>query len=86
MTARPRLTGNRCQCASCGLLFTSPREFDRHRIGDFAVARRCQSLVELHDLGWRVTARGFLMGPRLKHAPAGLEQAPGTHPAIGVAG
>src|SRR3546814_17994741 len=72
----PRLTGNRCQCAACGLHFTSAREFDRHRIGRYAElgqwqgARRCLTVAELQARGWRTNERGFWMQPRLERAPA----------------
>lgn len=86
----PRLTGNRCQCAGCGLLFSSVREFDRHRTGAYAKPgqvsgnRRCLAVAELEARGWRTNARGFYAQPRLKHAPAGVEGPCVTLPATGV--
>jgi len=77
MTA-PKLTGGRCQCPSCFLLFTSEREFNRHRIGDYAEpgawegSRRCLTWAELVAAGWRSNERGFLMQARPKRAPAGI--------------
>ena len=92
MSAVPYLTGNRCQCPSCGRLFTSPREFDRHRVGDFARrsewhdARRCLSLAELIAKGWRTNARGFWMQGRPNRAPAGVCPVPEEHYPEEVAG
>src|SRR3546814_2559523 len=88
----PRLTGNRCQCAACGLHFTSAREFDRHRIGRYAElgqwqgARRCLTVAELQARGWRTNARGFWMQPRLERAPADPQGPCVTLPARGVPG
>lgn len=73
-----RLTGNRCQCPACGLLFTSPREFDRHRVGQHAgtkewrSSRRCLSPAELLLRGWVRNARGFWMKSRPQRTPVSL--------------
>ena len=75
----PKLTGARCQCPSCGLLFTSVRELDRHWIGTYAKpgewrgTRRCLSREELDCRGWQEDARGFLSRSRLERAPAALQ-------------
>lgn len=88
----PRLTGNRCQCPTCGLPFSSVREFDRHRVGTYATPgqvrgnRRCLTVAELQARGWRPNARGFYMQPRLERAPAGISGPCMTLPATGVQG
>ena len=70
----PDLTGNRCQCPACGLLFTSPRECERHRTGHYAAkgewqgTRRCLTVAELTARGWRTNARGFWMQGRKERA------------------
>jgi hypothetical protein len=75
MTAR--LISGRCQCTSCGELFSSVREFDRHRTGTFAPSgawahrRRCLSVDELTARGWTQDHRGFRREGR-KRAPAGM--------------
>jgi hypothetical protein len=75
----PRLSGGRCQCAACGVHFTSWREFDRHRVGAYAKSgkwqgnRHCLTEAELDARGWRTTDRGFRMQPRLERAPADLQ-------------
>jgi hypothetical protein len=53
------LRGDRCRCPSCGQLFNSTRSFDEHRTGDYAVARRCLSTVEMLARGMRQNASGF---------------------------
>ena len=58
MTA-PKLTGNRCQCPTCGDYFTSTRAFDRHRIGQFGNDRRCLTAGEMDAAGFARNARGF---------------------------
>lgn len=68
----PRLTGNRCQCTACGEFFSSPRSFDRHRIGDYAKRRECIPAAQLLTNGWTRTSRGFMQEPRAKRAPAGI--------------
>lgn len=74
----PKLPGNRCQCQGCGLLFTSVREFDRHRVGTYARPgewrglRRCLTQPELIERGWRPNAAGYWMKVRRNRAPAGL--------------
>jgi hypothetical protein len=40
-------------------LFNSTRSFDEHRTGDYAVARRCLSTVEMLARGMRQNASGF---------------------------
>jgi hypothetical protein len=57
-----KLTGTRCQCASCGLLFNSTTAFDSHRAGSFS-QRRCLTSEELHALGYEPNAAGFMRIP-----------------------
>jgi hypothetical protein len=81
----PRLTGNRCQCPACGLLFANPRGFDRHRTGSFATAtapdsRRCLALADLLARGWTVNGRGFLLTPDRRRAGAALSLPNTTEP------
>lgn len=87
-----RLTGNRCQCAGCGLLFSSTREFDRHRIGAYSErkggchGRRCLSVQEMVAKAWRCNARGFWMQPRREAAPVGPRSGAQGGAAGGAAG
>lgn len=85
MTPRAFLRGNRCQCPTCRLYFTSVREFDRHRTGRFAPrgTRRCRSRPELEGLGWQANKNGFWHQPRPDRAPAGLVGACAAPPVPG---
>jgi hypothetical protein len=82
----PGLPGNRCQCPDCGLYFTSVREFDRHRVGQYGPTntRRCRSVRELQHLGWCTNKNGFWHQPRPERAPVGVEAASGIRPGMGV--
>lgn len=60
----PRLTGNRCQCPTCGEYFNGVQPFDRHRVGEYAKAgqpntRRCLTVAELDAAGFIRNAAGF---------------------------
>ena len=55
----PKLTGNRCQCPTCGDYFTSTRAFNRHRVGQFGNDRRCLTADEMDAAGFERNARGF---------------------------
>ena len=87
----PALTAGRCQCAACGLLFSSERAFDRHRIGAYADPgqwrgkRHCMTAAELDARGWPINGRGFRMEPQRERAPAGIAGLRVTLPATGVA-
>lgn len=48
-----KLTGDRCRCAACGLLFASTEDFDRHRVGRYGYNRRCRTAGELAAASWR---------------------------------
>lgn len=80
----PRLTGNRCQCPTCGDSFSSVRGFERHRIGAVGgLDRRCMTEGEMLAAGWQRNARGFLLTPDPRRAGVGMEGAsdgvPATH-------
>lgn len=74
--SRPALKAGRCQCTACGLLFSSVREFDRHRAGGYAKPgewkgeRYCRTFKELNARGWQEDARGYLHQRRPERAPA----------------
>ena len=42
-----KLTDSRCQCSGCGEYFNSDTAFEKHRVGQFGVDRRCMSLAEM---------------------------------------
>jgi hypothetical protein len=58
------LTGNRCQCPTCGEYFNGTQPFDRHRTGDYANADRpntrgCLTVAEMEAAGFLRNAAGF---------------------------
>jgi|GEM_PF-1646855 len=60
----PRLTGNRCQCPTCGEYFNGVQPFDKHRTGDYAKpgqpnTRRCLTVAELEAAEFIRNAAGF---------------------------
>lgn len=59
------LRGDHCQCAACLEYFNSTYAFDRHRIGKHGINRSCRTAKQMDKLGWRKTATGFWMTPRM---------------------
>lgn len=55
----PKLTGNRCQCPTCGEYFNGVQPFDKHRIGQYGIDRRCLTVAELDAAGFIRNAAGF---------------------------
>ena len=56
---RPRLTGNRCECAACGEPFNGVSGFDRHRVGRHGLDRRCLDVAEMVAHGFARNFAGF---------------------------
>ena len=55
-----RLAGQRNQCPTCGMYFTSTHAFDNHRTGTYTPQRRrCLSVDEMHDARMAPNAAGF---------------------------
>lgn len=83
----PKLTGPRCQCCGCGEYFSRERAFDRHRVGQFGVDRRCLTTSELIARGWHRNPAGFwvmeAMGSaaRARFRPTQAHRAPSPLPA-----
>jgi hypothetical protein len=46
-----KLTDSRCQCSGCGEYFNSDTAFEKHRIGQFGVNRRCMTPAEMLAAG-----------------------------------
>lgn len=46
-----KLSGDHNQCAGCGEHFNSTAAFDKHRIGQFGIDRRCASVDEISVKG-----------------------------------
>lgn len=56
-----KLSGDRCQCRSCGRYFNSTSAFDKHRVGAYSGDRRCLTDIEMSGRGFRTNKRGFLV-------------------------
>lgn len=54
-----RLTGNRNQCQGCKQYFNSVTAFDKHRVGEHGVDRRCRTPEEMTALGMLINHAGF---------------------------
>jgi hypothetical protein len=69
-----KLSGQRSECTTCGLLFTSTCSFDKHRVGRYGAGRRCLTAAELTAKGWSPNQGGFwriaLVGPHFMAAAA----------------
>lgn len=91
ITNTPKLTGNRCQCPTCGEYFNGLDAFDHHRIGNYAKGnrpntRRCLAVAELEAAGFVRNAAGFWMTDSnaqraARRSVAGV-QAPRAHRAM----
>ena len=61
MTAQTnaKLTGNRSKCPVCGEVFSTLRNFESHRYGDYTEGRKC---LDPQDAGLRIvhTSTGSL--------------------------
>ena len=53
------LTGDRNQCQGCKEYFNSIKAFERHRIGEFGVDRRCRTPDEMIERGYSKNKHGF---------------------------
>lgn len=53
------LTGNRNQCQGCKQYFNSVTAFDKHRVGEHGVDRRCRTPEEMTALGMLINHAGF---------------------------
>ena len=63
--ARPQLKGDRCQCPSCREYFNSTYAFDRHRVGQFEVDRRCLATAEMVAKGMAKNAVGYWVARKM---------------------
>ena len=87
----PRLTGNRCQCPSCGERFNGVAGFDAHRTGEYAKAgqrqgsRQCLTVAAMTARGWIRNGAGFWVtdshAQRAARQSAAGVPAPRTHAA-----
>tara|TARA_R110002126_G_scaffold47789_1_gene133696 strand:- start:450 stop:662 length:213 start_codon:yes stop_codon:yes gene_type:complete len=59
------LNGDRNQCQGCKEYFNSTFAFDKHRIGQFGIDRRCMTTEEMEAKGMCVNAHGFWIGKQM---------------------
>jgi len=57
-----KLTGDRNQCTGCSEGFNSTRSFEKHRVGQFGVDRRCLAPREMLQRGMAKNSAGFWVG------------------------
>lgn len=62
---RKKLSGNRNQCPACGKYFNSNGAFDKHRIGQHGVNRRCMSDAEMLESGMFLGDDEFWRGSKM---------------------
>jgi len=63
-----KLTGRRCQCSGCREYFNSDSAFDRHRTGPYTSERRCLTVSEMENDGFRKNGGGWwVFGKSPKH-------------------
>lgn len=61
-----KLTGNRNHCRSCDQYFNSIRAFEKHRIGEFGLNRRCMTPQEMEAVGMILRPDGFWISEPMK--------------------
>lgn len=80
----PKLSGNRCQCPTCGEYFNGVTGFDAHRIGPFDGKRHCLPVAEMTARGWTRNDAGFWVtdshAQRAAKRPAAGVRAPRSKP------
>jgi hypothetical protein len=54
-----KLTKDKNQCPSCDKYFNSTYAFEKHRVGDHGVDRRCKTTEEMLSKGMAINHRGF---------------------------
>jgi hypothetical protein len=63
------LNGDRNQCQGCKEYFNSTFAFDKHRIGQFGIDRRCMTTEEMEAKGMCVNTHGFWVGKQMDWNP-----------------
>ena len=54
-----KVGNRRCQCGACKEYFNSVAAFEKHRIGDHGVNRRCMSPKAMYQAGMSINGAGF---------------------------
>lgn len=60
-----KLGGSRNQCGGCKQYFNSNTAFEKHRIGQHGVDRRCMTEEEMTNAGMSVNSHGFWIGSKM---------------------
>jgi hypothetical protein len=63
-----RLTGDRNQCPGCDEYFNSTAAFDKHRVGQHGVDRRCLNADQMLAKGMAKNSAGFWVGSPMVNA------------------
>lgn len=85
--ANMKLSGNRCQCPTCGQFFNSVSVFDRHRVGSFddpANPRRCLTTRQMLAKGFAQNGKGYWVRHRRKAGTIRRQRATEGHPGTTV--
>lgn len=72
-----QLRGDRNQCTGCGLYFNSSHAFEKHRVGDHGVNRRCLNPDEMLSKGMVLGADGFWRGSAMPQQVLAEKAVPG---------
>jgi hypothetical protein len=60
-----KITGSLYQCHDCGLRFSGPHAFARHRTGEYAPSQRlCLTATDMRAAGMAPNAAGFWASER----------------------
>ncbi len=63
-----KLKGKRNQCCSCGKGFNSLSAFEKHRLGNFGIDRRCATTDGMLEMGMFLPDIGFWVSERMTNA------------------
>jgi len=54
-----KVSGDRNQCAGCAELFNSSAAFDKHRVGEYGIDRRCLTPEEMEGKKMAKNGHGY---------------------------
>jgi hypothetical protein len=67
-----KLKGQRNQCRGCSLYFNSNLAFDKHRIGQHGVDRRCRTEEEITVAGMALNALGYWVSEKMSESVSAM--------------
>jgi len=62
------LSGDRNQCQTCKEYFNSSGAFDKHRVGEHGLNRRCRTREEMQAKGMSLNKDGFWITQKMDSA------------------